>query len=129
MKTTATNGVQWHCPTLLLCGPEKVPDTNLAKILNMKHMSDKVGAATAVKTCFGMTTKGFIALAIQSFTTAHRLGVLDELQDYLGRYKPATLEMAQDGLVVMPPKSYRWVHEMLEMSETAAEFGGLYKTL
>jgi 3-hydroxyisobutyrate dehydrogenase-like beta-hydroxyacid dehydrogenase len=121
--------ITWHCPTLLLCGPKRVPDAKLAEILNMEHMSEKIGVATAVKICFGMTTKGFIALAIQAFTTAHRLGVLDELQTYLSKYKPATLKMAQEGLVVMPPKAYRWVHEMLEMSETVADFGGFDKTL
>lgn len=119
----------WHCPTLLLCGPERVQDADLATLLNMEHMSEKIGAATAVKMCFGMTTKGFIALAIQSFTTAHRLGVLDELQEYLGRYKPATLKAAQDGLVRMPHTAYRWYFEMLEMGETAAEYGGFDKTL
>ncbi|KAH8670794.1 6-phosphogluconate dehydrogenase [Xylariales sp. PMI_506] len=119
----------WHCPTLLLCGPRRVPDADVAALLNMEHMSEKIGAATAVKMCFGMTTKGFIALAIQSFTTAHRLGVLDELQDYLGRYKPATLKSAQEGLVRMPHTAYRWVHEMLEMSETIAEYGGLDKSV
>ncbi|KAK6088991.1 hypothetical protein SCUP234_00195 [Seiridium cupressi] len=73
----------WHCLTLLLCGPKHVQDTELVSVLHMEHMSETIGAATAVKMCFGMTTKGFIALAIQSFTTAHRLGVLDELQEYL----------------------------------------------
>lgn len=119
----------WHCPTLLLCGPERVSDADLTRILHMEHMSEKIGAATAVKMCFGMTTKGFIALAIQAFTTAHRLGVLDELQEFLGRYKPATLKAAQDGLVRMPHTAYRWYFEMLEMSETAAEYGGFDKTL
>ncbi|KAM0808455.1 putative Phosphogluconate dehydrogenase NAD-binding putative C-terminal domain-containing protein [Seiridium cardinale] len=119
----------WHCPTLLLCGPEHVQDTELVSVLHMEHMSEKIGAATAVKMCFGMTTKGFVALAIQSFTTAYRLGVLDELQEYLGRYKPATLEAAQDGLVRMPHTAYRWYFEMLEMGETASEYGGFDKTL
>ncbi len=121
--------IEWHCPTLLMSGPNKVQDADIIRILNIEHMSDKVGAAVAVKMCFGMTTKGFTALAIQSFTTAHRLGVLDELQEYLGKYKPATLKMAQEGLVTMPPKAYRWVHEMLEMSETAAEQGGFDRKL
>ncbi|KAH8878963.1 6-phosphogluconate dehydrogenase C-terminal domain-like protein [Thozetella sp. PMI_491] len=114
---------QWHCPTLLMSGPNKVEDPDLIRILNLDHMSEKVGAAVAVKMCFSMTTKGFIALAIQSFTTAHRLGVRDELETFLGKYKPATLKMAQDGLVTMPPKAYRWIHEMLEIAKTAEHAG------
>jgi hypothetical protein len=27
-------------------------------------------------------------------------------------------------LVSMPPKAYRWVHEMMEMGETVADDGG-----
>ena len=119
----------WHCPTLLMSGPNKVSDQALADVLNMEHMSDKIGAAAAVKMCFGMTTKGFIALAIQSFTTAYRLGVLDELEEYLGKYKPTTLKLAQEGLVIMPHKAYRWVYEMQEMAETVSEYGGFDKGL
>jgi 3-hydroxyisobutyrate dehydrogenase-like beta-hydroxyacid dehydrogenase len=129
VSEAGNDAMAWHCPTLLLCGPERVQDAKLQALLNMEHMSDRIGAATAVKMCFGMTTKGFIALAIQAFTTAHRLGVLDELQEYLGRYKPATLKAAQEGLVRMPHTAYRWFFEMLEMSETAAEYGGFDKTL
>ncbi|KAF8847098.1 hypothetical protein BDZ45DRAFT_755255 [Acephala macrosclerotiorum] len=29
----------------------------------------------------------------------------------------------------MPPKAYRWVHEMLEMADTAAEYGQFEKNL
>lgn len=74
--------------------------------------------------CFDVTTKGLISLAIESFTTAYNLGVLEDLQVYLGKYNPSTLKLAEKGLVTMPPKAYRWVHEMLEVSETMAGDGG-----
>lgn len=79
--------------------------------------------------CFGINTKGFTALAIQSFTTAHRLGVLPELRSYLGKYSPTTLQLAEKGLVTMPPKAYRWVHEMLEMAGTVSDDGGFERNL
>lgn len=120
---------KWHCPTLLMSGPNKFSDPELSRILNIEHMSDKVGAAVAVKMCFGMTTKGYIALAIQAFTTAHRLGVLEELESFLGKYKPHHLKIAQEGLVRMPHTAYRWVYEMLEMAETVSEYGGFDKNL
>ena len=112
-----------------MSGPNKISDGNLIRILNLEHMSNKISAAVAVKMCFGMTTKGYIALAIQAFTTAHRFGVLEELEQYLGKYKPHHLQIAKDGLVRMPHTAYRWVFEMLEMAETAEEFGGFPKTL
>jgi hypothetical protein len=128
-KDLQGNPTKWHCPTLLMSGPNKFSDSELIGILNIEHMSDKVGAAVAVKMCLGMATKGYIALAIQSFTTAYRLGVMEELESYLGKYKPAHLKIAQDGLVRMPQTAYRWVHEMLEMASTASEYGGFEKNL
>lgn len=106
-----------------------MPDANLAKVLNIHHLNDTIGAATGLKMCFAVTTKGFVSLAIQSFTTAYNLGVLEELQDYMGKYNPSTLRLAEHGIVTMPPKAYRWVHEMLEISETMADDGGFGKEL
>ena len=120
---------EWHCPNLLVSGPYKVPDEQLAKILNIDHMGDAIGAATGLKMCFAVTTKGFVSLAIQSFTTAYNLGVLPQLQAYLDRYNPSTLKLAEKGLVTMPPKAYRWVHEMLEIAETMADDGGFEQQL
>ncbi|KAI0429917.1 6-phosphogluconate dehydrogenase C-terminal domain-like protein [Xylaria sp. FL1042] len=123
------NPTKWHCPTLLMSGPNKVSDAHLASTVNIEHMSEKVGAAVAVKMCFGMVTKGYIALAIQSFTTAYRLGVLEDLEAFLAKYKPQHLKIAQEGLVRMPHTAYRWVYEMLEMAETTSEYGGFNRNL
>jgi 3-hydroxyisobutyrate dehydrogenase-like beta-hydroxyacid dehydrogenase len=121
--------ISWHCPSLIVSGPNHMPDANLAKVLNIHHLNDTIGAATGLKMCFAVTTKGFVSLAIQSFTTAYNLGVLEELQDYMGKYNPSTLRLAEHGIVTMPPKAYRWVHEMLEISETMADDGGFGKEL
>ena len=58
--------------------------------------------------CFASTTKGLTAIAIQSFTTAHRLGVLDELQQHLKEYSPKTGELAAKGLIgkVLPSPNF-----------------------
>ena len=79
--------------------------------------------------CFASTTKGFTAIAIQSFTTAYRLGVLPELQAHLAAYSPKTGELAAKGLVGMPPKAYRWVREMEEIADTMAEEGGFERDM
>lgn len=74
--------------------------------------------------CFASLTKGLTALSIQSFTTAHRLGVLPELKSHLSQYSPKTLELAERGVVGMPPKAYRWVREMEEIAATHEVDGG-----
>ncbi|KAJ4287768.1 hypothetical protein N0V90_012472 [Kalmusia sp. IMI 367209] len=119
----------WHCPALIVSGSDPLPDAELSKVLNMHHLDKPIGAATGLKMCYAVTTKGFYALAIESFTTAHELGVMYELRSYLERYSPSTLKLAESGLISMPPKAYRWVHEMFEIADTMAESGGFDRTL
>ena len=119
----------WHCPSLIVSGPDKLPDGLLAKVLNFDYIGDAIGAATGVKMCFAATTKGFVSLAIQSFTTAHQLDALPVLQAYLEKYNPSTLKLAEKGLTTMPPKAYRWVHEMFEIGNTMEEDGSFQRDL
>jgi hypothetical protein len=79
--------------------------------------------------CFASTTKGFIAICTQAFTTAHRLGVLSELKKEMADFIPATLKSAEGGVPGMPPKAYRWVREMEEIAATHAEEGGFELSL
>lgn len=114
----------WHCPSLIVSGPRSCPDDNFTKLLNIDHLDLPIGAASGLKMCFAATTKGFYALAIQSFATAYTLGVMPELRNYLEKYNLTTLNIAEKGLVSMPPKAYRWVHEMREIGKTMSEDGG-----
>ncbi|KAL2052294.1 hypothetical protein ABVK25_007453 [Lepraria finkii] len=118
----------WTKPSLVVSGPHKL-DSQLAETLNVKHVADTIGPASGLKMCFASTTKGLTAIAIQSFTTAHRLGMLDRLQGHLKEYSPKTGELAAKGLVGMPPKAYRWVDEMKEIAETMHDEGGFEKDL
>ena len=52
----------------------------LAAALNSRHISPDVGSASGLKMCFAALHKGLAAITVQSFTTAHALGVLPELQ-------------------------------------------------
>jgi hypothetical protein len=128
---TEKNGADpdWHCPTLIVSGAQCVPDPHLTQILRINHIADTIGAATGVKMCYAALTKGFVSLAIQSFTTAHNLGVLPELRGLLKQYNPSTLQLVEKGLVTMPPKAYRWVHEMYQIGETMAQEGGFENDL
>ena len=124
----------WSKPSLVVSGPDTLQDapvngTNLAQLLNVKHIAPTIGPASGLKMCFASLSKGFIGIAIQSFTTAHALGVLSELQEHMGAYSPGVAERARRGLVSMPPKAYRWVREMEEISDTMAEEGGFEKDI
>lgn len=114
----------WHCPSLIVSGPKSCPDDKFVQLLHIDHLNLPIGAASGLKMCFAATTKGFYALAIQSFATAYTLGVMPELRNYLEKYNLATLNIAEKGLVSMPPKAYRWVHEMREIGKTMSEDGG-----
>lgn len=115
--------IRWHSPNLIVSGPNKLPDERLAALLHIDHLDAPIGAATGLKMCYACMTKGTYALAIQGFTTAHELGVLPELREYLDRFFPAVLKFAERGLVTMPHKAYRWVHEMQDIGETMAGAG------
>ncbi|KAK7738440.1 hypothetical protein SLS62_011384 [Diatrype stigma] len=121
---------RWSVPSIPTSGPHKLSDIpgygeRLFGVLNMRHIGPEIGSASGLKMCFASTSKGLTALAIQSFTTAHRLGVLGELRREMGaRLPPALLAAAERGLVGMPPKAYRWVREMEEIALTFEEEGG-----
>ncbi|KAJ1333067.1 DUF1932 domain-containing protein [Microdochium nivale] len=132
LVTTTTTGEEkpaWNRPSIPTSGPfslSSIPGfgEQLHAALNARHIGPDIGSASGLKMCFASLSKGFTALAIQSFTTAERLGVLGELEAELGTYYPSSLATARKGVTGMPPKAYRWVHEMEEISRTFEEEGG-----
>ncbi|PYH46248.1 6-phosphogluconate dehydrogenase C-terminal domain-like protein [Aspergillus saccharolyticus JOP 1030-1] len=123
--TSSSSSSSWKKPTIILSGPGPLPiPPTLTTILNIRHISPEYGTAAAVKMCFAALTKGFTALAIESFTTAQGFGVLPALREMLAEHKPAMLGMAERGVVGMPSKAYRWAGEMREIGGTVSEGGG-----
>jgi 3-hydroxyisobutyrate dehydrogenase-like beta-hydroxyacid dehydrogenase len=119
----------WTKPSVPVSGPHKLSEAqpsgdHLADVLNVKHVNDTIGAATGLKMCFASLSKGFTALAIESFTTAHNLGVTEQLTAHLEQYNPAAAKTTPRSLTSMPPKAYRWVHEMEEIADTFETDGG-----
>ncbi|KAK7745511.1 hypothetical protein SLS53_003010 [Cytospora paraplurivora] len=130
--TTAVG--DWNLPSIPTSGPVRIADipgygARLAEALNVKHISQDIGASSGLKMCFASLAKGYSAIAVQSFTTAHRLGVLDSLKEAMQEIVPARVKQTEDALVGMPPKAYRWVREMEEISKTHAEEGGFEEDL
>lgn len=135
MDTPSTSGGataavgQWNLPSMPTAGPVAVADLpgfgpTLATTLNMKHISPDIGASSGLKMCFASLSKGYSAIAIQSFTTAQRLGVLPALREAMQEIVPQRVKQTENALVGMPPKAYRWVREMEEIARTHAEEGG-----
>jgi 3-hydroxyisobutyrate dehydrogenase-like beta-hydroxyacid dehydrogenase len=138
---TATNDVQgdgeaeavrspnWKVPSLPTSGPHKLSDIpsygpKLFDVLNMRHISPEIGAASGLKMCYSSTQKGYTSIAIQSLTTAHRLGVLSELQAELQASSAELWRRTESMITTMPPKAYRFVAEMEEIATTFEEEGG-----
>ncbi|KAL4879012.1 6-phosphogluconate dehydrogenase [Aspergillus karnatakaensis] len=127
-KFTARGSKSHTTPSIPLSGPVHLPDTpvftHLSNLLHMKHISEKIGAASGVKMCFASLTKGVYALAIQSYVTADSLGVYGELKGYMEEHNPGTKGIVDGGVVGMPPKAWRWVGEMRMIAEMMGEEGG-----
>ncbi|KAM0271660.1 hypothetical protein ACHAQH_008995 [Verticillium albo-atrum] len=133
-KTATADGEEeaqsgWSIPGIPTSGPAPVSSVprigpRLAAVLGASHMSPDVGAASGLKMCFASFSKGLAALAVESFTTAHNLGVLPLLRAELKARLPLLAEQAEKAVVTMPPKAYRWVAEMEEISETHRVDGG-----
>ncbi|CZR39889.1 uncharacterized protein FPRO_04787 [Fusarium proliferatum ET1] len=123
----------WYRPSIPISGSDGFSSLPFGKklmsVLNMKQISPDIGAASGLKMCFASLSKGFTAIATQSFTTAHNLGVLDALKDEIGKFYPATLANAEKSVPGMPPKAYRWVREMEEIALTFDEEAGWDKQM
>ncbi|KAF3004270.1 hypothetical protein E8E13_008298 [Curvularia kusanoi] len=128
-SAAAENETWAYRPGIPLSGPHSLSSApiagkHLASVLNTRHLNSEIGTASGLKACFAALTKGFTALALQSFTTAGEMGVLAELGEYMDVYNPGARERAERGVVGCKGKAYRWVEEMRLIGETFAMQGG-----
>jgi hypothetical protein len=119
----------WYRPDIPLSGPYTLASTSasgshLSTLLNTSFLSDNIGTASGLKCSFAALSKGFTALALQSFTTASNLGCREMLEHYLDKYNPNAKGKAEKSIVGCPPKAYRWVEEMNQIGLCFAEEGG-----
>lgn len=114
----------WARPGIPLSGPDNLPDARLLAVLNTSYLGARIGSASGLKCCYGSMLKGLIAISIQSFSTAHALGVYDEMQRLLKTFQPALQESTTRMVTEIPPKASRWVEEMVEIGKCFNEEGG-----
>jgi len=77
-----------------------------------------IADASALKMCFGALNKGTQALWLEVLIAAQRLGVAGLLEQQLQQLQAERYAWALGQFPILPPKAYRWVPEMLEISKT-----------
>ncbi|KAJ4385348.1 hypothetical protein N0V85_008103, partial [Neurospora sp. IMI 360204] len=135
----------WSYPLLPTSGPWSFTDEStfpypygqhFAETLHIEHMlsdltdpnssgaekqttsSSEIGQASALKNVYASLAKGFAALSLLSLSTAHSLRILPSFLSSLERLAPSRLHTMTRYVTTLPPKAYRWVREMEEISKT-----------
>jgi len=105
---------------IYLSGPRAVDVAALPfSGVELVHVSDAVGTASAVKMCTASVYKGTVALLAQALLTARSNGVLEHVVDDLGE----RADGAARSLARSASKSGRYVGEMHEIAATQAAAG------
>lgn len=104
------------------------PDAAVANALECEGLSFRnagpnIGDASALKMCYSSITKGAIALGVELFVTAQRLGVLDVVNREFGDSQAVLMKWLEARTLPFPSKAYRWVPEMHEIAKTFADVG------
>ena len=87
-------------------------------------ISERIADASALKMCYGALNKGTQALWLDVLIAARRLGVDGLLEQQLRQSHQADIyNWALGQFPILPPKAYRWVPEMLEISKTLGAAG------
>lgn len=89
--------------------------------LDVRPIEGGVGAASALKMCYGAMTKGLTGITAAMFGAAERSGVGAVLHSEVASSQPALLKRAENAMPDMYPKAYRWVDEMREISRFLGE--------
>ncbi len=93
--------------------------------LDIRVLEGGVGQASGLKMCYAAMTKGVQALGAELLVAARLLGVEDALrtEQNLGTELAAVRHFVERALPTMPPKAYRWIGEMEEISRCFEELG------
>src|SRR5689334_24799347 len=75
------------------------------------------GAASAMKLSYAGITKGCTAIGSAMMLGATRGGTADALLQEMSESQPMLLNWLRGFVTRMPPKAYRWVAEMEEISK------------
>jgi len=109
---------------LYVSGPGAADLEQLAGPQLVVHViGEGVADASALKMCYGALNKGTQALWLEVLIAAERLGVAGILEQQLQQSQADRYSWALSQFPILPPKAYRWVPEMLEISKTLGAAG------
>jgi 3-hydroxyisobutyrate dehydrogenase-like beta-hydroxyacid dehydrogenase len=109
---------------LYVSGPAAADLEQLAGPQLVVHViGEGIADASALKMCYGALNKGTQALWLEVLITAQRLGVAGLLEQQLQQSQAERYRWALGQFPILPPKAYRWVPEMLEISKTLGATG------
>ena len=109
---------------LYVSGPDAADLAQLAGPQLVVHtIGGGIGDASALKMCYGALNKGTQALWLEVLIAAQRLGIAGLLQEQLQQSQAERYGWALGQFPILPPKAYRWVPEMLEISKTLGAVG------
>jgi 3-hydroxyisobutyrate dehydrogenase-like beta-hydroxyacid dehydrogenase len=109
---------------LFTSGPGAADLEQLAGPQLIVHVvGEGIGDASALKMCYGALTKGTQALWLEVLIAAERLGIARLLEHELQNSQAERYGWALSQFSILPPKAYRWVPEMLEISKTLGTTG------
>jgi 3-hydroxyisobutyrate dehydrogenase-like beta-hydroxyacid dehydrogenase len=91
--------------------------------LIVRAIGEGLADASALKMCYGALNKGTQALWLEVLIAAQRLGVAGLLDQQLQQSQTERYNWALSQFPQLPPKAYRWVPEMLEISKTLSTAG------
>ena len=104
---------------LYVSGPGAADLEQLAGPQLVVHViGEGIADASALKVCNGALNKGTQALWLEVLIAAQRLGVAGLLEQQLQQSQAERHSWALSEFPSLPPKAYRWVPEMLEISKT-----------
>ena len=109
---------------LYVSGPGAADLEQLAGPQLVVHViGEGIADASALKMCYGALNKGTQALWLEVLIAAERLGVAGILEQQLQQSQADRYRWALSQFPISPPKAYRWVPEMLEISKTLGAAG------
>jgi 3-hydroxyisobutyrate dehydrogenase-like beta-hydroxyacid dehydrogenase len=111
-----------YSPAFYASGPEAPRFATLAAYgLDIRVLGGPLSAASALKMSYGGITKGLTAIGTAMILAATRGGSADPLFAELSKSQPNLLAFFKSHVSTMPPKAYRWVAEMEEVSGFAGD--------
>lgn len=109
-------------PRLYVSGEDSAPALALRPLgLDIRETEGGLGAASALKMCYGAMTKGLTGLMAAMLMAAEREGAGAALHAEMAESRADLLKWGERALPEMYAKAYRWIDEMEQISEFLGE--------